>query len=192
MGAAGGGARRARAAHGRNGAIRLGRGEQKNLAPPFPSLPSQPSPEGGSGPGGVCGETQPVPPIAARPTAGLPGGLPGETSELPPRPPLRDPVLVPTALSHLFFSTYVIVLVLFGFTPRTHTPFFSLLFPGAAVGCGNVWDTLVLQVDSWAGGSALLGWEGCLLLLFQHCAFLEFYFCCCSSLGRLKRWRSVF
>lgn len=46
-------------------------------------------------------------------------------------------------------------------------PLLSLLFsPGATVGCGNVWDTLVLQVDSWAGGSALLVWEGCFAVAF--------------------------
>lgn len=51
-----------------------------------------------------------APPRAAR---GFPGGLPGEASF--PRPPLRDPVSVPTVLLHLSFSTYVIVLVWFCF-----------------------------------------------------------------------------
>lgn len=60
-------------------------------------------------------------------------------------------------------ATYVTGWDLFGvFFPFSPACF----FPGAAVGSGNVWDTLFLQVDSWAGGSALLVWEGCFAVAF--------------------------
>lgn len=183
-GAAGCGARPARAARRSSGTSRLGGGKNPPELSPKEGA-AQPGPWGSRD---GEGKREPCPRGCRR------GGQRGASRGPPeggdfPRPPLRDQLLVPAAFLHLSFSTYVIGLFLLCFVL-----FFplSLLFPGAGVGCGDVWDTLILQVDSWAGGSALLGWEGCLLLLFQLCAILEFYVRCCSSPERLQRWRLVF
>lgn len=64
----------------------------------------------------------------------------------------------------------------------------SLLF--FSCGCRTVSDTSDLRMDLWAEAS--LCSCGRDVLLFQLCAFLESCLCCCSFLGRLNRWRSVF